>query len=79
MSEVELTSQVLPSPYVDRKRLLHLLQARFGPGNFRVQLCLNQWTIFVPEALGEARKKLIALFPRTPANVNATAGGAQCV
>ncbi|TVY48836.1 hypothetical protein LOCC1_G001673 [Lachnellula occidentalis] len=47
-SEYNLTAQQIPTPYVDRKKLLHQLQNRYGEKNFKVQLRLNKWTIFVP-------------------------------
>jgi hypothetical protein len=34
----ELTAQQIPTPYVDRKKLLRTLQHRYGERNFKVQV-----------------------------------------
>lgn len=60
---------VLPHPYVDRTRLLRKLRSRFGEDRFRVQLRLNQWTIFIPEALSEAGFTFNHLSIETTANI----------
>ncbi|PMD46646.1 hypothetical protein L207DRAFT_507544 [Hyaloscypha variabilis F] len=44
---------VLPHPYFSRSGLLRTLRDRYPEENFRVQLRLNQWTIFTPKALSE--------------------------
>ncbi|KAF8849197.1 hypothetical protein BDZ45DRAFT_680676 [Acephala macrosclerotiorum] len=51
--EMGLRPHTVPTPYVDRKRLLFNLRARFGADKFKVQLRLNQWTLFLPTDLSE--------------------------
>lgn len=45
--------QVLPTPYINRKRLLAKLRSRYGENGFRVQLRLNEYTVFAPDVLDE--------------------------
>ncbi|KAL5315474.1 hypothetical protein ACEPPN_016342 [Leptodophora sp. 'Broadleaf-Isolate-01'] len=47
-----LKPHILPTPYIDRKKLLSALKTRYGP-DFRVELRLNQYTIFIPDDLDE--------------------------
>ncbi|KAK0111745.1 hypothetical protein ONS95_002082 [Cadophora gregata] len=53
-SQPDFRAYKLPTARIDRKRLVQTLERRFGQSGFRVELKLNQYTVFVAEDLTEA-------------------------
>ncbi|PVH74787.1 hypothetical protein DL98DRAFT_519025 [Cadophora sp. DSE1049] len=52
-SQPDFREYKLPTSRIDRKKLVQTLEKRFGQGGFRVELKLNQYTVFVAADLTE--------------------------
>jgi len=53
--------QVIEGRYIDKEKLLELLNREFGRGNFQVRIQLNRWILAIPSLLTE--EQIDACFP----------------
>jgi len=53
--------QVIEGRYVDKEKLMNLLNKQFGKGNFHVRIQLNRWILAIPSVLSE--EQIDACYP----------------
>ncbi|KUJ21646.1 uncharacterized protein LY89DRAFT_778053 [Mollisia scopiformis] len=51
--KASLEQQIIEGRYIERDKLMKLLEHTFGKGNFVVRLQLNRWILAVPMKLTE--------------------------